>query len=167
MCDDGQRSPPATRAPGPITGAVPDAAETWELLEHPADLRLRVRAPDAPGLYRAAVAALHAVMDGGTMPGRDASPALDEPMTIRLEGTDPADLLVRLLNEVIFLVETTGRLARLFAPELVTDTLLAGTLRLVPVASPHELTPVKAATYGDLRIDWSAGGVTAEITLDL
>lgn len=152
--------PPDASSPPDAPGA---SSFSWELLDHPADLRLRLRAADAPSLYRCAVEAMSAVLGA---PGRSA--AADATVAIRLAGSDSADLLVQLLNEVIVRLETESRLATGFTPERVTCTALEGSLELAPIGPAEETIGVKAATYGDLRFDeGEAGDITAEITLDL
>ncbi len=114
---------------------APQAAGHWELLEHTADVRLRLRASDAAGIYRVAVTALQSLIRdradaGGSedAPGEAAEEGHHEQM-VELEGIDPADLLVQLLNEALFLLERGDGLAVAISPRSVTETRLSGTLR--------------------------------------
>ena len=138
----------------------PDA--TFRILEHTADLRLQLRAPTPAGLYRVALHALAELVRGQTV--REAASGS---APLALSGTDPADLLVCLLNEVLFRLETEGQLVVDGELTEVTSTRLAGTLRLVPVAGLLGLLDVKAATYHALVWQADDSGIVAEITLDL
>jgi SHS2 domain-containing protein len=87
---------------------------------------------------------------------------------VSLSGTDPADLLVQLCNEVIFILETRSLLARGFSLVAASQTAIEGTLLLSPIAPSDIALQIKAATYGDVRFEFAEGvGALAEITLDL
>lgn len=146
-------------------GADPaPSAGSWQQLEHPADLRLRLEGPSAAAIYAVAVRALSELLAGDAAPP-PAPPAEEE---LHLDGFDGGDLLVCLCNEVIFRLESEGRLAVSFAPSLATPTVLEGTLALAPLPDPAACLGVKAATYGQLRWEVGRDGrVLAEITLDL
>jgi SHS2 domain-containing protein len=140
----------------------------FEVLEHTADVRLRLLAPDAAGIYRTAVRALAAVIrDRDEEPGglqgtndRVSAPPGTREVPVELEGTDPADLLVVLLNEVLFQLEQGNGLAVALSPRLVSDTRLSGTFALAPV-DPEGLLDIKAATYSELRWDRLTGAEPA------
>ncbi len=138
----------------------PDA--TFRTLEHTADLRLQLQAPTPAALYRVALHALAEVVRG--QPVREAACGS---APLALSGTDPADLLVCLLNEALFRLETEGQLVVDGELAQVTATRLAGTLRLLPVAGMPGLLDVKAATYHELVWQSDDRGIVAEITLDL
>ena len=70
-------------------------------LPHPADLRVRVRAKDAAGLFRALAAAMPRVLDAdATGPRRGVS--------FTKEAATREELLVAFLNELLFLGEARG-----------------------------------------------------------
>lgn len=142
-----------------------DEAGSYEFLDHPADVRLRLQGRGPGPLYRTAVRALCAwVTDGEAL---DPGPGQE----IELSAADPAELLVCLLNEALYVLESAGRPAMDLEVARVTDTSLGGVLRLGEPRSPDllsRLREVKAATYNELGWERDEGDrITAQVTLDL
>jgi SHS2 domain-containing protein len=142
-----------------------DPRGSFAVLDHPADVRLRLRGPDPAALYDAAVRGLAAVITDQAPPG-----PVTSGVDVDLEGVDEADLLVRLLNEALYRLESGGDLAVGFTASQAVPRRLTGTLRLARPGPSQagSLLEVKAATYGDLRWEHAPDGAfCAEITLDL
>ena len=118
---------------------------TYRLIDHTADLGLQVEAATLPGLFTEAAYALLAVM------GARAS-GTGEVHELALEGLDPEDLLVRWLQEILFLAVDRGlRVERIIIDELTKVSLKA---RVEGRACGGELlTEIKAVTYHDLAIE--------------
>jgi len=161
---------PPSRTPGSTTAT---ASGRYELLDHTADLRLRLYAPTAEALYSTAVEALAAILL------EDAPQAKQRPrksVEISLHGTDPADLLIQLLNEALYYIERTGRIPTGLEAVKTTATNLEALLNMAGLEAVETtatnldvfLREIKAATYSELRWETDeSGGLIAELTLDL
>ena len=183
-------SPP--QLPDPAA-PIPTASGRYQLLDHTADLRLRLYAPTPQALYSTAVEALYAVLTDGASPSTQAP---RESVKVSFHGTDPADLLVQLLNEALYHVERTGKLPALLEAVQTSGTELNAILQVVGLAAVQtsntnqeafrktfkttqdaflqtsgirleQLLELKAATYSELRWEADADGLIAEVTLDL
>lgn len=142
---------------------------TFEFLEHTADTAVRIAAPDGPALLREALRATLAIYLGPegleTVKGREELP-------IAIEAEDGETLLVCFLNELVFLFDSRRFLAR----ELRVDELtFEPSARLVGVllgesmdTARHRLqTEIKAATFHDIEIRATEGGLTVDVVFDL
>lgn len=130
-----------------------------ELLEHTAEIRVRVRAPTFGELAAEAGRALARIQLGRA------------PMTptgawrkIEVHSTDRAALLVDWLNELIFLAETERWVPVEFQVVRDTDTMLRMLVRGVSVAEAP--ARVKAATFFGLNIR-PTDGLEAEVVFDV
>lgn len=130
-----------------------------ELLEHTAEMRVRVRAPTFGELAAEAGRALARIQLGRA------------PMTstgawrkIEVRSTDRAALLVDWLNELIFLAETERWVPAEFQVLRDTETMLRMLVRGVSVAEAP--ARVKAATFSGLEIR-SIDGLQAEVVFDV
>ncbi len=131
-----------------------------EVLEHTAEVRLRVAGPTLGALLAEAGRALAAVELGGSSP----APA-GAWRTIEVRSTDRDALLVDWLNELLYLAETECWVPAEFEIETATAKALRARARGVPLdAAPAR---VKAATFHGLRIAETAGGLEAEVILDV
>ena len=131
-----------------------------EIIEHPAEVRLRLRAPSLGGLAAIGGRAL-----AGLELGRDPGAAQGAWREVAVEGRDREAVLVNWLNELIGLAETERWVAAEFVVIQAADTMLRMRARGVTV----DETPsnVKAATFYNLRIAEVPGGVEAEVVLDV
>jgi len=131
-----------------------------EMLEHTADVGLRVWAPDLSGLFEEAALALIAVM--GT-PTSEAS----RTERLALAAPDGVALLVDWLSEVLFLFD-----ARNFVPHVVDAEVSEWELRASLFggdAGDFEQggAAVKAVTYHDAKLERTSSGYEARVYLDV
>jgi SHS2 domain-containing protein len=84
---------------------------------------------------------------------------------ITVGGRDREALLVNWLNELIYLAETERWVGTEFAPARATGTEL--TMRAKGITVNPTPSQVKAATFHGLRIATAAGGVEADLVLDV
>jgi SHS2 domain-containing protein len=143
---------------------VPDSfpSASYEYLDHAADLGIRVRAPTLEQLFQSAGNALMNWI--GPAPC-----AAEQEREIALSCEDLEDLMVRWLQELLYLFHQrhqyfsgTGRLE-------VTGTELQATLRLKPwdQATGETYQEVKAVTYHKLCISREPGGWVATVVVDI
>lgn len=135
-----------------------------ELIEHTGDIGFRVQAPALESLYDAATEALFdVILDVESVAAR-------EPVDVAVSGaSDPPDLLVRFLSELLFLHDARDWLFRRFETDSVSAQSIAGRAygeRFDPKRHVI-LRQVKAVTYHHLRLAQTAAGYEARVVLDL
>jgi len=137
-----------------------------EELSHTADLGFRVRARSLPGLfYWAGRALLFAMFESLDAPPRASR-------TLRLSADDVETLLVRFLNELIFLVLTreevpVGMRVRVHPGD--QGCALSAQVAWVPFSEVADrfLGEVKSATFHGLKIEKTDTGYEAQVVLDV
>jgi len=135
----------------------------YELLEHTADLGLRVRAPDLDTLFREAAEGFFSLLVDGGPPGGEA-----REFRFELEATRHDDLLFDWLNELLFTFDTTGCLLGAFEVSVRGRRLQASARGAPPEPSERgRLREVKAITYHGLKVEPSEGGWLAEVIVDI
>jgi SHS2 domain-containing protein len=131
-----------------------------ELIDHTAELALRVRAPSFGALLGEAVAALgRLLVDEAGLEGEA------EERTLALAAPDREALLVDLLNEVLYLAET----ARWAPIEIVGVTGDSGhaAVRARGARLAGSPSRIKGATYHDLAVRPDGTALVAEVILDV
>jgi len=144
---------------------MPIAAGFSEL-EHTADVGFRVFAPSLPGLfYQAARALMHTLFSRPPRRGRGV-------LTLTVEAEDPETLLVRFLNELLYQVQTRGRVpagVRLRLERVGEGCRLTAWIHYAPF-DPEAygfLGEVKSATFHGLKIEKTEAGYAASVVLDV
>jgi SHS2 domain-containing protein len=135
----------------------------YELFEHTADLGLRVRAADLETLFaEAGRGFLSMIVDNlQAVAGTDA-------VTLRVEGRDPAHLLVDWLHELLLAFETRRLVLAEFAVRVSDDGLEAECSGEPLDPDRHRLLhEVKAITYHGLRVERVDDGWEAEVIVDI
>ncbi len=122
-----------------------------EFLDHTADLRLKLRGATFEELFEQS---LHALMI--VLAPRRAAKGAEVHREVNVEAGDRTFLLVDFLNQVLWLAQTHRESYwRLHLKEL-SENRLIGELEGMPVESFEE--DVKAVTYHDAEIEWTADG---------
>ncbi len=130
----------------------------YELIDHTADMGIRVSAPSMEGLFEEAAYALADILGG-----RDGE-GLQEVM-VESQGIDRVDLLVRWLQEILYLIEVKGFRLRAATIQGLTETLALGVLQGAYTAEPLT-TEIKAVTYHNLDITYIDNVFAVTIILD-
>jgi len=137
----------------------------FEIIDHTADIGIRVRAADWHGLLRSAAWGMLACM--GEL--RRAAGAAEEQIAVRLEAGTRADLLRDWLAEILFYIDqrrwTLVAILELRADERRLDAVVAFAA-FDPEASAMG-RELKAVTYHGLRVEQSRDGLTATVILDI
>jgi SHS2 domain-containing protein len=131
-----------------------------ELVEHPGEVRLRLRAATLGDLAIVAGRAL-----GELELGRSPGPARGPWREVAASGRDREAALVHWLNELIYLAETERWVGVEFVVDRATETEIR--MRARGVAVDEAPSRVKAATFHGLRIAPVGNGLEAEIVLDV
>ena len=129
----------------------------YEVLQHTADIRLRVTASTLEELFSDALRGLMDVMHGATSAGERIE-------TIELDSVDVTALLVDFLNEVLVRAHVKRRSYSASFTAL-SETHLAATLASVPAEEFEE--DVKAVTYHEAEVRRDGGGWTTMLVLDI
>ena len=136
---------------------------SYRLLEHTADMGIEATAATLEELYAQAAKGLIAIIFENP-----SGPAVSD-RVIELNGSDLADLLVRWLNEILYLVEMDHFLPCRFALDPIRNHHLRASLQgfyFKPAEMPAE-REVKAVTYHRLEVRSQASGWLARVYVDL
>ena len=135
----------------------------YEVLDHTADLRIRVRASDLPSLFENAGHALFDIIaDVNTV-----QPARRRRLSI--QGADLEELMVNWLSELHYHFEVHGLLLRRFSVLSLDDRSLRAQVQGEAYdPDRHRLkTDIKAVTYHQLEIAQVGGEWQAAIVFDI
>ena len=130
----------------------------YTLIDHTADIGIRVSAPSTEGLFEEAAYAIADIMGGRSDEG------LQEVM-VESQGIDQVDLLVRWLQEILYLIEVKGFRLRAATIQRLTETLALGVIQGEYTAEPLT-TEIKAVTYHNLDITCIDNVFAVTIILD-
>jgi SHS2 domain-containing protein len=135
----------------------------YTLLDHTADLAIRVRGKDLKNLFENAAMALMHIMVRGNRSGNTSS------VNISLSGQDLADLMVRWLGEVLYLLEGESLVVSAITIRDLTTARLEAVGEVVPFDPDiHEIqTEVKAVTYHQVEVVDKGDQWEARVTFDI
>jgi len=136
-----------------------DTPMPYTLVDHTADLALRVSAPTPGDLFAEAALALCDVM-GALLAFRE------ETLRVEVTGIDREDLLVRWLQEVLYHVQVRGFRVCGAGPVDLEEGSASGALDGAHVGGAL-LAEIKAVTYHGLAVERVGGAYEATIILDV
>jgi len=134
---------------------------SFEFIEHTADVRVRCRGASYAELLESAARALYAV----TLTERRSK--TDISRHVAVTGADREDLLIRWLQELIYLLEVERFVAFRFEFHTVKPTEIRVGLGGYACTAEERADEVKAATYHGMAISEDDGGLVADILFDL
>ena len=137
--------------------------EGFELLEHTADIGIAARAASWPGLLQQLARGWRRIVCG------ESEIAATTGLKRTIRGDDREELLVNLLNELIFLLETRNFLTAEIQIDSATDEVLNLQLQgeTYDPGRHQWQQEVKAATYHQLKIEQQGDSWQAQVYLDL
>jgi SHS2 domain-containing protein len=133
------------------------------ILDHTADLGIKIRGTDLTNLFEtAARALLHIMVRGVSNRGTSF-------ITISLSAKDLCDLMVRWLGEILYLIDGESLVATSIKIDSLTSSRLEATLGTVPFDPRfHEiLSEIKAVTYHQIEVAEKGGHWEARVIMDL
>ena len=135
----------------------------YTLLDHTADLRIRVSGTDPAELFKNAGLA---VFDLITKPDRLKS---QEEIEINVIGDDPADLMVNYLRELLYLWTGMENLVKKIEITLILDTTVSARVSMERYQPErHEiLHEIKAVTYHQIDVSQTTDGWQATVVFDV
>jgi protein archease len=135
----------------------------FRILEHTADVGFEAFGSTLPQVFENAARALaHLIADAAMVEPR-------QEVRIEVEGTDPTDLLVNWLSEILFQHDAEGLLFHDFRVESLDDHAVSGIAwgeKIDPARHQTNLM-VKAITYHQLSLQKTAGGWRAQVYVDI
>jgi SHS2 domain-containing protein len=135
----------------------------YTILAHPSDLGIEARGAGLAEMFGQAAAGLTSIMvDLSTV-----RPL--ETRTVALSGSDIPHLMVRWLEEVLYLFDGEGFVGKEFSISSISHTEMKAELRGEPFspATHRTLLGVKAVTYHQLAIREGSDGAVARIFFDI
>ncbi len=135
----------------------------FTLLDHTADMGIKVTAPTLGALFENAGRALMEVMIRKRPAGKTSL------CRVTVSGDDLPDLMVRWLGEILYLFEGEGRVVMDIDVDAVIETGLDATLHTVPFnPKRHEVaTEIKGVTYHQIEVARNRDGWQATVIFDL
>jgi protein archease len=134
----------------------------YRIGDHPADLELWVRGRNREEIFINSARGMLDYTVPAVTPGEPTS------RQIHLTASDPEELLVVWLNELLFLLETEDICFREITITNLTDREISASLKGGKLQPEDERGPeIKAATYHQLSIKDTGDGWEAHVILDL
>jgi SHS2 domain-containing protein len=131
----------------------------YTLIDHTADIGMRVSAPTIEGLFEEAAFALADILGGRSSEG-------ENEILVRSQGIDREDLLVRWLQDILYLIEVKGLRFKTALIKNLTDVEAQGIV--YGAYTGESLTSeIKAVTYHNLEIAYIDNAFVATIILDI
>ena len=135
----------------------------FEVVEHTADVGLRIEAPSCAALFAEAARALFTLL----VPNMAAIRSVEK-LEFALQPDTPENLLVDWLSELLFTYETRRIVLQDFAVTVNENGLQAVAHGEPLDSSRHETGyEIKAVTYHRLKVEPQEQGWVAEVFLDL
>ena len=139
-------------------------AKTYELIEHTADIGIRVRGKDLKELFRNTALVLFGLIAEKNEP---AAPFKKEKLEIKLKADNHEELLVSWLNELLFLSATRELIFSGFWIRALTENSLKASVAGGNFRNYKIKSEIKAATYHGLKMEKALKGWKAEVIFDV
>lgn len=135
----------------------------YRVIDHTADLGLRVSEASAEALFETAAAAMFdQIVDSGTLTGQ-------ESREVTVSGSDRADLMVNWLRELLYMWTGEAILVKRVQVRRLSEHRLTASIAFARYdAARHEiLTEIKAVTYHQIQVRKGAAGWEARVIFDV
>ena len=139
------------------------ANRTYTLLDHSADLRVRVVGRNLADLFRNAGLALFDLVVESD------APAAGEPVELRVTGEDLPDLLINFLRELLFLWTGDEKVVTVIDIRQISETTVSARVAAERYAPNrhHILHEIKAVTYHQIDVAPVQDGWQAVVVFDI
>ena len=135
----------------------------YQLLEHTADIYVRIYGKTLKELFRNAAAALFDII-AKKKHGKAPKPKV---LNMKLSAENPEELLISWLAELLSLSEAKDLIFNKFKIVSLTNNKIEATVSGVKRENFLIKTEIKAATYHELKIDKVKNGYEAEVIFDV
>jgi SHS2 domain-containing protein len=135
----------------------------YTLLDHTADLRIRITGNDPADLFKNAGLALFDLIVGA----QTVTP--EKEIFLRVGGADPADLMVNYLRELLYLWTGREKLITMIDIGNISEFDLDARITIGKyVPARHEIAhEIKAVTYHQIEVSRTPEGWQATVVLDI
>ena len=138
-------------------------AKHYEVIEHTADIGIRVKAKDLAGLFKTAGLALFE-LSAQKLPTKDKQ---QHKISVGQKGADLEELFVNWLNELLSLSSAEGVIFEDLQIEKMENNEIDAVAIGSDVKNYKVNTEIKAATYHELKVQNDKSGWTAEVIFDV
>ena len=140
--------------------------KAYELIEHTADIGIRVKGSDLKELFRNAAAAMFDIIAQKEPHIAHRTPHIDK-IIIKQKAEGLEELFVNWLNELLSLSATKERIFSDFTFRKLDGHNLEAVAMGEDIKNYKVNTEIKAATYHQLKLEEAKGGWQAEVILDV
>ena len=137
--------------------------ENYELLDHTADIGIRVKAKTVGQLFQDAASAIFDII----AEKKNSRPGTRQTITIRQRAENLEELFVNWLNELLSLSAARGVIFSRFQVKRIGPRALEASAGGIGIENYRVNTEVKAATYHRLKVEKIKGGWQAEVIFDV
>ncbi|MCU0651616.1 MAG: archease [Candidatus Omnitrophica bacterium] len=137
--------------------------KNYEILEHTADIGIRVKAKDLGGLFKAAAQAIFA-LTAEKQPSRDRE---KHKVIINQKAASLEELFINWLNEVLSLSAVEAMVFEDFQISKIDEHNIEAVALGSDIKNYKINTEIKAATYHALKIEKNNSGWVAEVIFDV
>ncbi|WP_419659069.1 hypothetical protein Dvar_79470 [Desulfosarcina variabilis str. Montpellier] len=137
--------------------------KNYTLLDHTADLRIRITGDSQAALFQnAGLALADLICEANSL-------TPDETLTIDVEGDDPADLMVNYLRELLYQWSGEEKLIQKVDILVLSDRTLSARIHTTHYNPDQHtiLNEIKAVTYHQIAVEPVAGGWQATVVFDI
>jgi SHS2 domain-containing protein len=134
----------------------------FEILEHTADVGLRIRASGLRELFEMAARGMVDILGAAAGAG---SSRRGESIAVR--DSDLGGLLVDWLNEILFLVDRDEACVAEIVVERAIEDEVVGTVEIAECSAMPEGTELEVATYHRLSVERESDGFVATVYFDV
>ncbi|KPK97251.1 MAG: hypothetical protein AMJ95_10100 [Omnitrophica WOR_2 bacterium SM23_72] len=139
------------------------AEKEYELLEHTADIGIRVRANNINELFKNTASAMFQILAEPKGPMTHAA----EEVPVNLNAGNPEQLFVNWLNELLSLSAAKELIFFDFKIKTLENNRLEALVFGRPLENFQINTEIKAATYHELKLEKTESGWLAEVIFDV
>ena len=139
------------------------ADKLYEILEHTADIRIRIRAKDIPELFSRSAAAMFDII-AEKRPGKSAQ---RRELKVVQEAHSLDELFINWLNELLSLSSADEWIFTDFRIDHIDEGRVEAGVIAEAAGSYKINKEIKAATYHQLRIEKTGDGWKAEVIFDV
>jgi len=136
--------------------------KNYELIEHTADVGIKVRAKDLKELFRKTALSMFDII---AKPKQESGASKE--IQIKLKTDDSDELLITWLNELLFLSATKELIFFDFNINKLENTNLEAIVTGRDIKNYQMNAEIKAATYHELKIEKIKSGWEAQVIFDV
>jgi len=141
----------------------------YKILEHTADLKIKVWGKDLPELFKNAADAMFAAMSGKSeiRNSKHETNYKFQIKNLKLTAQDHESLLVNFLNELLYLSDIKNKGFKILDLKIKNKEKLKLEAKLLPYPLPPLEIEIKGATYHNLKIEKKTGPYLTTILFDI